>query len=250
MAVVQADPNASPFFWYVTRTLAVGAYVTLTLTVILGLLQSIARTTGERMSWFVVELHTFVAVLTGVLIAGHLLTLLVDPFLPFSLTNILIPGNQPYKPFAVNLGVFAFYSMLAVLLSSYVRTRISYGLWRAIHYVSFGAFVLVTLHGWLAGSDAVTNWAPALYVGSGAAVGYLLFVRIFTEDRPRMSVAPVYNKVSRSVLIALLIAIVSAGVTLSIASTPSTSSTVQPSGFHSPTRIGQSSPHFPIENSL
>ncbi len=123
----QASSTSDPFFWYVTRTMAVGAYIALTLAVMLGLLKSIGRAVGERVSWRVDELHTFVSVLAGVLVAGHLISLLLDPFLPFSITNLLIPGNQPFKPFAVNIGVFAFYSMVTLLLSSYLKPRISYG---------------------------------------------------------------------------------------------------------------------------
>ena len=237
LAAAYVNATASPFFWYLTRTLAVGAYVTLTLAVMLGLLQSIARTTGEHLSWIVADMHTFVSVLTGVLVAGHLFTLLVDPFLPFNLSNIFILGNQPYKPLAVNVGVLAFYAMIALLLSSYLRARISYGLWRTIHYISFVAFVLVTFHGWMGGSDAVTNWAPPLYVGCSVAVGYLLFVRMFAEEQPRSAAARpaslMQSKAGRSVMIALFIAVIGAGVTLAIENSQTSSGQIQhtiPSG--------------------
>src|SRR5215472_3140882 len=80
---VHAAAAASPTLWYVTRAMAVSAYVALTLSVMLGMLRTIARNSRERLSWVVDELHQFIATLAGVLIAGHLVTLLLDPFLPF-----------------------------------------------------------------------------------------------------------------------------------------------------------------------
>ena len=92
--------------WYLTRTTAVAAYVALTISVILGMLRAIARTSGERLSWVVDELHTFITSLAGGLIAGHLLSLKLDPFIPFALNNLFVPGDQPYRPAGVEPGPF------------------------------------------------------------------------------------------------------------------------------------------------
>ncbi len=214
--LAQANPNADPFLWYVTRMLAVGAYLALTGSVLLGLLQSIARAAGERISWAINELHIVLSVLTGVLVAGHLITLILDPYLPFSIPNIIIPLAEPYKPLAVDLGVLALYGMVALLLSSYLKSRISYGMWRAIHYLSFVAFILVTLHGWLAGSDATTNWMTAIYVGGSVAVGFLSFMRLITESPTPGRVATPSNRAAWSFAVALIVGVVGAGIAFQI----------------------------------
>src|SRR5262249_4783350 len=92
--------------WDLTRTTAVAASRALTVSVLLGMLRSIARTSGERLSWVIDELHAFVATLAGVMVAGHLLSLRFDPYIPFSTANLFVPGDQPYSPLAVNIGVF------------------------------------------------------------------------------------------------------------------------------------------------
>jgi predicted ferric reductase len=168
-----------PVLWYLTRTTAVAAYVALTLSVILGMLRAIARTSGERLSWIVDELHTFIASLAGGLIAGHLLSLKFDTFIPFTLNNLLVPGDQPYRPLATNLGVFALYTMTVVLVSSWFRALIPYRFWRFLHIFSFVAFGLVTAHGLLAGSDASEPWQRALYGMAIGAVGFLTLLRLF-----------------------------------------------------------------------
>jgi predicted ferric reductase len=183
-----AAATTSPTLWYLTRTTAVAAYVTLTFSVMLGLLRSIARTSAEHLSWIVDELHAFAATLAGLFVFGHLLTIKLDSFVVFSLRDLLVPGQGPYRPVAVNIGIFALYVMALTLISSWVRRFIPYRFWRAIHYLSFLTFALVTLHGWLAGSDANEPWLRALYVGGAAAVTFLVVVRLFA--RPKMSKQP------------------------------------------------------------
>lgn len=169
----------SPTLWYLTRAAATVAYALLTATVILGMLRSIARQASERLSWVVDELHQVAATLTGLFIVIHLLTLLLDPFLPFSLTNLLLPLGEPYRPTAVRVGVLALYVMALVLVSSWIRRRLPYRVWRGVHYFSLLAFALVTAHGFLAGSDKDEPWMRAVYAGATAAVAFLLLVRLF-----------------------------------------------------------------------
>jgi predicted ferric reductase len=178
-----AAAAASPTMWYLTRTTAVAAYVTLTFSVMLGLLRTIARTSSEQLSWIVDELHAFAATLAGLFVIGHLVTIKLDTFVIFSLGQLLVPGQGPYRPVAVNIGIFAFYVMVITLLSSWVRRYIPYRFWRFIHYLSFVTFALVTLHGWLAGSDANEPWLRALYVGGAAAVGFLMVMRLFSRPK-------------------------------------------------------------------
>jgi hypothetical protein len=178
-ALAPTDP--SPVLWYVTRAMAVAAYVALMVSVILGMLRTIHRITGERLTWVVDELHQVVATLTGLLMLGHLMALKFDPFLPFSLTNLLLPVDEPFRPLAVILGVFALYAMVVALLSSWLRRHMPYRFWCGLHYVSFAAFALVTAHGWLAGSDAGEPWMRGLYVGGSMAVGFLVLARLLTR---------------------------------------------------------------------
>jgi methionine sulfoxide reductase heme-binding subunit len=174
----------SPLLWYLTRTTAVSAYVALTCAVLLGMLRGVARGSRERLSWLVDELHQVLATVFAGLVVLHLLALLYDPYLPFSITNILLPVNEPYRPLAVILGVLALYSLVIVLGSTWIRRFIPYRYWRILHYVSFATFVLVTLHGLYAGSDTGEPWMRAVYAGASAAVGFLIIMRYLTRPRP------------------------------------------------------------------
>jgi len=56
--------------------------------------------------------------------------------------------------------------------------------------LSFGTFILVTIHGWLTGSDSVTTWMISLYFGCTLAVGALIAARIFISPQPQKGKAP------------------------------------------------------------
>lgn len=185
---VMAKVVPSPMLWYLTRALAFSAYIAMTVAIMLGMLRTIARGAGERLSWVVDELHQFITLMGFLFVIGHVVTLYLDPFLPFSFFNFLLPINEPYMPLAVNIGVFAFYTVLIIQLSSWLRSYITYRVWRGLHYLSFVCFGLVTAHGWLAGSDTSETWMHAVYVGCSAAIAFLVFVRVFTTRAPVVNV--------------------------------------------------------------
>jgi predicted ferric reductase len=179
LAHATAIASSSPFLWYVTRTMGVAAYVALSLSVILGMLRTVARKASERVSWVVDELHQFIATLSGVAVLGHLLALKFDDFLPFSFFQLILPFGETYKAFATALGVFALYGMVALLFSSWLRRRMRYSWWRVIHYLSFVTFGVVTAHGWLVGSDSGEPWMRAIYASATSAILFLILVRFF-----------------------------------------------------------------------
>jgi predicted ferric reductase len=170
--------SSNTVMWYLTRTTAVAAYVALTVLVALGLLRSTARIAGERMTWVVDEVHQFLGTIFGILVGAHLLTLLLDPFIHFSLANFIVPLNEPYSPLAVDVGVVALWTVVLVLGSSWLRRHLPYRFWRLLHYLGFITFALVTLHGLFAGSDSSMLWMRAVYAGSAAAVGFLVLMRM------------------------------------------------------------------------
>jgi predicted ferric reductase len=184
-----APAGSSTTLWYVTRTMGVAAYVSMAVSVALGIVRTIGRRAREAVTWHVDELHQFVATLSVVMVAGHLLALRFDTYLPFSWANLLLPVNEPYRAFAVDLGVFSLYALTCTILTSWTKRRLNYGFWRAVHYFSFVTFALVTLHGWLAGSDTNEAWMRAIYIGAGAAIAFLTLVRILTRGGAKASAA-------------------------------------------------------------
>jgi predicted ferric reductase len=177
-------------FWYLTRASAFVAYGLLWWSMALGL----AITNRLARAWpggpTVSDLHEYASILGLAFGAIHALSLLGDHYIGYSLTQILVPfSNMAYQPFWVGLGQVAFYLMIPVTLTFYIRRWIGGRIWRVIHYLSFGVFALALAHGIWSGSDsgsALVQWA---YLASGVSLVALTIYRIQVSGRPARRVA-------------------------------------------------------------
>jgi sulfoxide reductase heme-binding subunit YedZ len=162
--------------WYVVRATGVVSYVLITLTVVCGLLVSMRALPAGRSRVDVYEVHRFLALLAICGASFHALSLLLDSYIGFSPSQILIPLTSSYRPVAVSLGIMALYGSMAVYASFYAKRWLGYRTWRALHYGSFAVFSLATYHGILSGADTGQAWMLAVYFGSiGSVLGLLIF---------------------------------------------------------------------------
>ena len=167
----------SPAVWYFARSAGIVAYLLLSGSVIVGLLIS-GRASLSWPRFAVEELHRFLAILTGVFIALHGGSLLLDRVVPISLGQMLVPFTSPYRPLAVGLGVTAAELMAAVGITNHFRSRLPRHVWRRAHYLTFGVWGLASVHGVLAGSDRGEPWFAGIAAASATAVGLAFAVRM------------------------------------------------------------------------
>ena len=165
------------FEWYLARASGMTAFALLTIAVALGLLLS-GRAQSRAWPRFAVEdVHRFAGLLTGAFVSLHVLTLFADEYMPFSLGQLIVPGESSYRPFATALGVVGTELLLALAIANRYRKRLSYRFWRRTHYLNFAVWGLALGHGLLSGTDSGSPWASSLYVCSGALVAGLLAYR-------------------------------------------------------------------------
>jgi predicted ferric reductase len=168
--------------WYTARAGGMLAFVLLTLAVIAGLaLAGRAKLPGWP-RFAVEDVHRFLGLLTGTFVGIHVFALFVDAYMPFSLTQLLVPGAASYRPFASALGVVAFELLLALAITNRYKQRLSYRFWRNAHYFNFGLWILALAHGVLGGTDTGSAWGDLLYVVSGAAVAGLATWRVLDPE--------------------------------------------------------------------
>jgi len=169
--------------WYIARAGGMLAFTLLTASVVLGLLLS-RRDHFDGWPRFALEdVHRFVSLLAGTFIAVHVGSLLFDSYLPFSLTNVLVPGTAPYRPLSVAAGVVAAELLAALAVTNRFRDSLPRTFWRRAHYLNFAVWLLAFAHGIFAGTDATTPWAMALYLASAAMVGALVAGRFMPAPR-------------------------------------------------------------------
>jgi sulfoxide reductase heme-binding subunit YedZ len=156
--------------WYFARSAGIVAYLLLSSSVLLGVLMA-GRTQLAWPRFAVEEVHRFLAILTGVFVALHGASLLLDTVVPIGLPQELVPFTSPYRPFAVGLGVTAMELIAAVGISNWLRPHLAHRTWRRLHYLTLPAWLLASLHGVLAGTDAGEPWFAAIAGGTIAGVG-------------------------------------------------------------------------------
>ena len=175
--------------WNVARAGGLTAYVLLTLAVVVGLALSAQMQSPSRWPRLLNnELHNFLTLLGSMFLLIHILAVWIDPFTHFGWNEILIPFASSYRTIWMALGIVAFYLGLAIGLSTWLRSLISYKWWRRLHVLTLGIYALATLHGIGTGSDTQTWWGLSLYLVSISIVGMLLWRRQrFMENLLRSS---------------------------------------------------------------
>jgi methionine sulfoxide reductase heme-binding subunit len=172
----------SQTIWYLIRGAGVIAYVLLTLSVIVGLLIAGRSVPAGRARVDLYEVHTFTSLLALAFGLAHALTLLLDNFTPFTPVQVLIPFTSNYRPFPVALGIVGIYLTAAVYGSFWMRRRIGYKRWRAFHYTTFVAFILLTAHAILSGADAQTVWMVFIMIACCLMVSVLTIYRLASRQ--------------------------------------------------------------------
>ena len=122
-------------------------------------------------------MHRFGGLLVGSLIGVHVLAIAVDSFLPFSLTQLLVPFTASYRPLWTGLGIAAAELLVALAITNHYRRRLPYRFWRRAHYLNFAVWAFASLHGLMGGTDRGALWLAILYGLSVATVLMLLLWR-------------------------------------------------------------------------
>jgi len=157
-----ATGTAPSLLWYTARATGVVALVLLTITVALGVAGSTRLSTPALPRLVRSGLHRNISLLSVAFVATHVLTTVLDPYASISITSAVVPFSSHYRPFWLSLGTIAFDMLLALVLTSMVRTRLSYRAWRAVHWLAYASWPIALWHGLGTGSDSKLSWLLAL----------------------------------------------------------------------------------------
>jgi hypothetical protein len=162
--------------WMLIRGSGLVAYLLLAASVLWGLVLSLGVLPRSVKNLTLLHESLSVGALVATLV--HMIGIAFDEFIDFDAAAVLVPGRAPWKPMAVAWGVAAFYGMVVVILSFYIRKHIGQSTWRSLHYLSFGVFLSALVHGLTAGTDTANPWVFTLYAATGAAVVALVVLRV------------------------------------------------------------------------
>ncbi len=170
------------FWWYVARSAGLVAWAMLALSIAFGLVLS-SRAFGRRTNpaW-TLAVHRFLGAMGLVFTGIHLLGLLADDYVQFSIGDLLIPGSSPWRPGAVAWGVVSLYILLAIQITSWAMRYLPRRWWRTVHWSAPVLFVTASIHSVQAGTD-VGRIAVRTGVGVIVVLALLTAARVMTAQR-------------------------------------------------------------------
>jgi len=156
--------------WHFSRSAGTVAYLLLAGSTIWGLLLSTKLLKESVPAALTLAIHNILSWLAIIFAGMHALALLGDSFYSYSLADLTVPFVGPYRPIWVGLGILGFYLIFITTITFYFRKQMGQKRWRQLHYATFAAYVLVTVHSVIAGTDTgnfgmqVLYWASAMMV--------------------------------------------------------------------------------------
>jgi sulfoxide reductase heme-binding subunit YedZ len=156
--------------------------LTLTLTAgIAGVRRWSARGWAQATVTFV---HRNVALLAVILLTIHVVTAIIDPYVSIGWLAAIVPLTSQWESLWVGLGALSLDIMVALVITSLVRSHLPHRLWRAVHWLAYASWPLAVVHGFESGTDSTTGWARAVYVASIVMVLAALAWRFSPRSTP------------------------------------------------------------------
>ena len=178
--------------WLIARGAGFTAFLLLTAAVTAGLALSLRLKSPRWPAIITKDLHQHLTTLSLWMLGLHVTMLVIDAKSGVSAVAALVPLRTEYRPWATSVGIVAMYTVLAVIISTKLKSRIGHKRWRKLHYLAFVAYGTALLHGLLAGTDTGATWASLIYIASAVLVGGLTIKRILGSGQrvPAASGAP------------------------------------------------------------
>lgn len=153
---------SSQMLWYTTRATGLVAMLLLTATVVLGLITA-RRVSGPGWPRFVQQdVHKRISILAVCFLGIHVLSSILDTYVHIGWIAVVFPFASPYERFYVGLGAISLDLLLAVFVSSLLRSHIGARTWRALHWLAYLSWPVAIAHAIGSGTDITLEWVDGL----------------------------------------------------------------------------------------
>jgi methionine sulfoxide reductase heme-binding subunit len=206
LSMSAAGAGVSPL-WYATRATGVVALVLLTVSVVLGIAGTTRFASPGLPRVVTAGLHRNVSLLVLCLVALHVLTTVLDSYTQIGLAAAIVPFSSPYRGLWLGLGTVAFDLLLVVTLTSLLRDRLSYRVWRGVHWLGYACWPVALWHGLGTGTDSRLSWLLGLDALCVAAVMAAAWWRLSLAQPGPARIAAVAGTVLLPVATAVFVAV-------------------------------------------
>lgn len=176
-AAAQLLTATDKHFWYLSRASGIVAYSLFWLAMVFGLLLS-TRLGKHFNAAKVFALHQYLSLVAVSFAAFHALILLADSYLNVSFWQVIVPLGFQTDRLGVALGQLGFWLLCICAFSFYVKKYIGQSAWRWLHFFTFMAYMFISIHVLMVGSDSRALPLLLFYAGSQTLVFLLMSYRI------------------------------------------------------------------------
>ena len=180
VATKLAERVGKSWSWYLTRASGLVAALSLILLMISGIGQVTGfmfRILDPITSW---ASHRALGLTFAISIIIHIVSILLDKFVHFSIANVLIPFSSSYRPvklFGINfgslyvaLGISSFYMAMMITLTSLLWIDKKPKLWKLVHWLSYVVMFEVFLHALNLGTDLAAGFLRWAWIALAVAI--------------------------------------------------------------------------------
>lgn len=134
-------------------------------------------------------LHKLTGYSAAISILIHILLIPLDPTSEFTWGDLALPLWTKHQPFANTFGALSLYMIAIVVITSYYKEKMSYKIWRTLHFTSYFAAVPLFVHSIVTDpklQDRPIDWIDAERVFvelCAVAVLGLIVYRLFVKKK-------------------------------------------------------------------
>jgi sulfoxide reductase heme-binding subunit YedZ len=184
MSAAATAAAGSQYLWFVSRGSGLVLLALFSVVVVLGVATRMGAAPRRWPRFMVAELHRTLSLFGVALLALHVVTAILDPYVTIGWLATVLPFASPYRTLAIGLGTLAVDLAGAVLITSLVRARLGFRAWRAVHWLAYLAWPAAFAHSLTAGNDLRIWWVALIELGSAAAVATAVLARLLGRSRP------------------------------------------------------------------
>lgn len=174
--------------WYITRAAGLMGAITL----VALMLSGIGLITGYTFKFLepltAWATHRALGLLFGISVIIHIVALLFDRYVPFTIAQALLPFASNYRDVTIGkhhlgslyvaLGIFALYGILAVIISSLLWIDKKPYTWKIFHFMTYLIMIFVFFHALYLGTDLAHGVFRVLWIIFGVVVAIAIMYRL------------------------------------------------------------------------
>jgi methionine sulfoxide reductase heme-binding subunit len=173
-----------PMIWYLMRGSGLVALLLFTGVVVLGIATA-KRFRIARLPRFVtLGLHRNVSLLAIVFLFIHVATALLDSYASVGFVQVVVPLPTARYGLWLGLGALSVDLLVAVVVTSLLRHRLSQRVWKSVHWLAYGSWPLALAHGLGIGTDKSAGWFLDTGIACLAVVAAAIVWRLLELGRP------------------------------------------------------------------